>query len=59
MSDQELLKLKDVLRIIPISKATLYNGIKEGRYPKPVKIGVKAVAWRKQDIDEYLRSLKK
>jgi predicted DNA-binding transcriptional regulator AlpA len=57
MIERELLKIKDVLKIIPVSKATWYNGIRNGRYPKPVKIGLKAVAWRKQDIDDFLKSL--
>ena len=57
MADQELLKLKEVLKIVPVSKTTWYLGVKEGRYPQPVKIGLKAVAWRKQDIDDYINSL--
>jgi predicted DNA-binding transcriptional regulator AlpA len=55
--EQELLKLKDVLKVIPVSKTTWYIGIKEGRYPPPIKIGLKAVAWRKKDIDNCLKSL--
>jgi predicted DNA-binding transcriptional regulator AlpA len=55
--EQELLKLKDVLKIVPVSKTTWYTGMKDGRYPQPVKIGLKAVAWRKEDIENYLSSL--
>lgn len=57
MLEQELLKLKDVLKIVPVSKTTWYTGMKDGRYPQPVKIGLKAVAWRKEDIENYLSSL--
>lgn len=36
--------------LIPVSKSTWWAGIKTGRYPKPVKIGARAVAWRVEDI---------
>ena len=34
----KLIKLTDVLAIIPVSKSTWWLGVKSGRYPKPVKI---------------------
>lgn len=36
--------------IIPVSKTTWYAGIKDGRYPTPVKLGGRISAWRVQDI---------
>lgn len=35
---------------IPVSKSTWWAGIKEGRYPKPVKLGPRITAWRVEDI---------
>ena len=35
---------------IPVGKSTWWQGIKEGRFPKPVKIGPKITAWRVEDI---------
>lgn len=29
----------------PITRATLYRGMNEGRYPKPIKVAAKAVRW--------------
>ena len=43
-------KLPEVLRNMPVSRATWYAGVKDGRYPQPVKIGVRAVGWRASDI---------
>lgn len=45
-------KKKGIQGIIPMSRASWYAGIKEGRYPKPVKLSERSVAWRKTDIDE-------
>ena len=37
--------------IIPVSKSTWWEGVKSGRYPKPVKsLGLRITAWRVEDI---------
>ena len=36
--------------LIPVGKTTWWTGVKAGRYPQPVKIGERAVAWRVEDI---------
>jgi predicted DNA-binding transcriptional regulator AlpA len=36
---------------IPVSKSTWWSGIREGRYPKPVKLSARTSAWRESDID--------
>jgi prophage regulatory protein len=43
-------RLPAVLEVIPVSKSTWWAGIKENRYPKPVKLGPKITAWRVGDI---------
>ena len=35
---------------IPVSKSTWWDGVKTGRYPKPVKLGPRITAWRVEDI---------
>ena len=35
---------------IPISKSTWWVGVKEGRYPKPLKIGHRITVWRVEEI---------
>jgi len=36
--------------IIPVSRSTWLEGVKTGRYPRPVKLGPRVVAWRVSDI---------
>jgi len=38
--------------IIPVSRSTWLAGVKEGRFPKPVKLGKRALAWRMADIND-------
>lgn len=55
---KSLLKLKETLAEVRVSRSTWYSGIKEGMYPAPVKIGKRAVAWRKADIEKLIHSFK-
>lgn len=45
-----LLRIDDVLEVIPVSSTTWWEGIKDGLFPKGVKIGSRTVAWRYGDI---------
>jgi len=46
-----------VLALIPVSRASWWQGIKCGRFPKPVRLGPRTVAWRVQDIRELIERL--
>lgn len=36
--------------IIPVSRSSWWAGVREGRFPKPVKLGRRTTAWRVSDI---------
>jgi prophage regulatory protein len=36
--------------IIPVGKSTWWEGVKSGRFPKPVKLGPRITVWRVEDI---------
>jgi len=35
---------------LPISKSAWWQGVKSGRYPKPIKLGPRTTAWRGRDL---------
>ncbi len=49
-----LLRLPEVLALVPVSRATWYAGVKSGRYPRPVSLGPRCVAWRASDIQRLV-----
>lgn len=51
------LRLPEVLAIIPVSRATWYEGIKKGRFPAPVKLGPRVSLWRRSDIEQLVASI--
>jgi predicted DNA-binding transcriptional regulator AlpA len=57
----ELLDRIAVCRLIggtrPINAATLYRGIRKGRYPKPIKVGPGSSRWLRAECEAALQSM--
>lgn len=53
-TELKLLRLKEVLELIPLSRATIYRRIADGTFPKALKIGERARAWKFTDIERYI-----
>jgi prophage regulatory protein len=45
-----LLRLPQVLELIPVSRSAWWAGVKSGKYPKSVKLGERTTCWRSSDI---------
>ena len=51
-----LLRLKSVIDLTGLSRSRVYELIAVGAFPAPVKIGVRAVAWRASEIAAYRKT---
>ena len=47
-------RLHQVLSVYPICKSSWWNGVRDGRFPAPVKLGPRTTAWRVEDIRELI-----
>ena len=56
---ERLLRILDVLQRLPISRTSLYDGIKLGLYPAPVQVGKRTVAWRESEINELINNFRR
>ena len=43
--------------LIPVSRSTWWQGVKDQRFPQPVKLGPKTTAWRSGDIADLIERL--
>lgn len=50
-----LLRRREVLALLRISTSCLYAGMAKGVYPRPIQIGRRAVAWKREDIERLMR----
>lgn len=55
--ESELWRLPAVLAHVPISRSGWFAGVKSGRYPKPVRLSERRVAWRASDIRSFIAAL--
>lgn len=52
------LRINQVLEKFPVGKSTWWAGVKSGIYPKSVKLGARATAWRVEDIRALIEKCK-
>jgi prophage regulatory protein len=50
-------KKRGISPLIPIGRTTFLNGVKSGKYPKPVKLGERTTAWKAEDIRTLIEKL--
>lgn len=48
-----LLRLRAVMHMTGLSRSSLYRLIADGQFPRPVRLGPRAVAWRRADVDAW------
>jgi prophage regulatory protein len=59
-----LLRVSDIVRdvksgrpgILPLSRAAFLAAVADGYVPPPVRLGAKAVAWRREDILDIVKN---
>ena len=56
MSDR-LMRLEEVLEMCSISRSELYRQIADGRFPRPVKVGLRAVRWYRSEVEAWIAAL--
>lgn len=42
--------------LIPIGASTLWRKVKEGRFPKPLKLGERTTVWRLSDVQAWMNN---
>ena len=54
---EKLLRLSAVLSRVPVSRSAWYAGVKDGKFPPPIKLGPKTSAWRESDVNRLIQEL--
>lgn len=52
-----LLKLSDVTRKAGVGSTWIYDKMKVGAFPPPIRLGERCVRWRESDIDAWISGL--
>ncbi|WP_429151323.1 helix-turn-helix transcriptional regulator [Aeromonas veronii] len=52
----KLIKLKEVIEMTTLSKATIYRLMSKGAFPRAAPLGARTVAWKQSDVIEWIDS---
>ena len=47
------LRMPTVMRMTGLGRSTIYRLIADQKFPCPVRLGPRAVAWRRSDLDQW------
>jgi predicted DNA-binding transcriptional regulator AlpA len=50
LPDTGFVRLPQILSLIPISRSAWWAGVREGKFPKGIKLGSKTTVWRAEDV---------
>ena len=53
----EVLRMAALVKLIGISRSTIYRLMASRQFPTPVKLSYRAVGWRRSDVDRWKESL--
>ncbi|WP_229624145.1 AlpA family transcriptional regulator [Vibrio parahaemolyticus] len=49
-----LIRLKEVMNICGLGRSSIYKFMEDGRFPKSVSLGDRAVAWVETEVEEWI-----
>ncbi|WP_426056602.1 helix-turn-helix transcriptional regulator [Janthinobacterium sp. PSPC2-1] len=55
LNEERFIRLAEVLAICGKSRSSIYEGIKEGTFPAPVKLKGRSSAWLKSEIRHWMQ----
>jgi len=47
---QRLLRLQEVSTMVGLKRSAIYRYVAEGRFPAPIKVGIRSVRWKLADV---------
>lgn len=50
-----LIRLPQVLKLVPVARSTIYEWCKNGRFPKPIKLGERTSCWHLESVLDFLK----
>jgi prophage regulatory protein len=51
-----ILRRSQVEREVGLKRSTIYQRMQEGTFPRPIRLGERAVGWRASDIELFLEN---
>lgn len=56
---EEILRKPAVLALVGMKSTWLHEAVKAGEFPAPIRLGARAVGWRRSEVESWLASREK
>ena len=50
----QLLRAREVWKMLGISEGSLYKLLREGKFPQPIRLGGQMNRWRKSTVEQWI-----
>lgn len=50
----KVIRLKKVIEVTGLARATMYKYIAEGLFPKPIPLGERCVGWLESEVQDWI-----
>ncbi len=53
----QLIRMSQVINLVGLKRSWIYQRIKEGKFPRPIKIGSRVSLWTKSSVSEWIQQM--
>lgn len=50
------LRVPQVIKLLRVGESTLYRWVSNGKFPQPIKLGTKVIAWPVKDVTAWIEA---
>ena len=57
----QIMRLREVLAVLGISRATLWRRVRDGQFPPPVRLGgtgTRTIGWKSSEVERWIEELR-
>jgi prophage regulatory protein len=52
-----LLRIRQVLEIVPVSRSTIWQWVRDQKFPAPVRLGDRVTVWRETEVLRHIEGI--
>lgn len=52
--ENAVLRLRRVTALTGLSRSSIYKFVGDGRFPRPIRLGARSVAWLEREVEAWL-----
>lgn len=56
VQEERLLNAREVTELIGVSRSTLHRMVAANRFPRPIRVGLRALRWRLSEVLAWMES---